>query len=310
MYDFPTDAPFPSFRKFTTKDIKPYQKLYKASYAPYADISPANLLVWFDINQTLEVSRLDNATILRYKNPFDNYEKNYIILEPDISEDHVRRIYKLPGKKGIVRIKEQPANLTKSLKTNPAMLLTGNIDSYEYILDNDLLANLKGGRISRLREDVSFFERNNDAISVQHMQTITKKDKLRLNNIIDGWSLTVHPNSKDKRPNLERSALKTAIELLDSLKRQVMILYVGEQPVGITIFTIYGDTAIIGHIKVDYTFKSAFSYSTHRLARLLLEFGVDYMNFEQDLGIDGLRHHKTLLRPIKMLKKVDVSLRD
>ena len=155
MHDFLDDAVFPSFRKFTKTDIEPYKKLYAANYIPYADISPANLIVWFDVNHTLEISRLDDAIILRYDNPFDNYEKNYILLEHDISEEHVRSIYALPGTAHTTRIKEQPANLTQSLTTNSRILLTDNVDSYEYILDNQLLAELSGGRISRLREEVN-----------------------------------------------------------------------------------------------------------------------------------------------------------
>jgi hypothetical protein len=311
MYDFLNDALFPDFRRFTTKDIAPYKKVYEITYVPYADISPANLLVWFDINHTLEISRLDDAIVLRYDNPFDHDEKNYILLEHDVSEQHVRAIYALPGNQHTTRIREQPASLAKSLTKSPTLLLVDNIDSYEYILDNHLLANLKGGRISRLREEVNYFTRNNETISVEHIKSFTPKKKLLLNNIIDGWSLTAQPEPKGQQiPNLERRALTTAIALVDKLQRQVMIVSVGDQPVGLAIYAIYGNTAIIGHVKVDYGFKSAFSYTTHRLAKLLLEQGVEHMNFEQDLGIEGLRHHKTLLRPVKMLTKVDIRPRD
>lgn len=159
MYDFLDDAVFPDFRRFALTDIEPYRKIYEKFYIPYADISPANLLVWFDINHTLEISCLDEALILRYDNPFDNHEKNYIVLEQEVSEAHIELIYKLPGKKNTVRIKEEPANITKSLTSSKTLSLIDNVDSYEYILDNKLLSELKGGPISRLREEVNHFQK-------------------------------------------------------------------------------------------------------------------------------------------------------
>lgn len=63
------------------------------------------------------------------------------------------------------------------------------------------------------------------------------------------------------------------------------------------------NTAAINHIKVNYSVQDIFRYTVYRLAKILKKSGIAEMNFEQDLGIEGIRTFKMRLRPSRFLEK-------
>ena len=71
------------------------------------------------------------------------------------------------------------------------------------------------------------------------------------------------------------------------------------------------DNYFIGHFeKADPKVEGLYQYLKHAVALNLSERGVKYMNIEQDLGVEGLRHAKMGSHPVHFLKKYTVSLAD
>ncbi len=310
MYDFLNDALFPKFRKFVSEDYSSYTAIYKKYFAPHADISPANLLEWLDIDDTLEISRLDDAIILKYNNPFEDNDINYLILEPVVSKDHIQKVYKHAGIDSRCIIREQPKLLVEHLENDSDLVLAPNRTSNEYILDVNQHASVEGTEFYRQRYEVRAFERiySGRVLSLEVIQTATKDHKSLLSNLLGTWQLTANI-ANSLKDNREREAIERAIESLNFLNRPVAILFLDDQPVAFALFATYGDTAIVGHVKVDYDFPFIFNYMVHRLAKHFAKGSIRFINFEQDLGIDGLRAHKRRLRPIRMIEKVDITLR-
>lgn len=312
MYDFLRDAQFPHFRKFTSADYLPYTDIYKKFYAPYADLSPANLVEWLDLDDTLEISLLDKALVLRYQNPFENGEINYLLLEPRVSKHHVEQIYALASpKKGHSVMREQPRALFTALENDSDLAITLNRDSDEYILDTIQHATLLGPQFYRKRYEINAFERlvAGKKIRIRTEHKATKKDRQLLLELLNQWPLTANPINSS-RDNREREVIIKAIEALNALPRSFAILSLDQEPIAFILYAVYGNTAIIGHVKVNYELPYVFDYALHRFAKSLKRQNVPYINFEQDLGVKGLRLHKEQLRPLKMLQKVDVSLRE
>lgn len=310
MYDFVNDALFPTFRKFTTEDYSPYQAVYQKLYAPYADISPANLLAWLDIDNTLEISRLDDALVLRYENPFEQNAPNYFLLEAVASKEHVLKIYAHAPAGYACVMYEQPRAFLSELESDPAFMITPNRASDEYILDVAQHANILGSSFYRQRYEVHAFERaqKHKKISLRMKQKATTNDKKLLHDLLSRWQLTANASNSSEE-NREREALRRAIDSLTILRRPFAILFVDDTPVAFSLFAFYGNTAIVGHVKVDYEYAFVFDYMVHRLAKLFARHSITEINFEQDLGIEGLRAHKSKLRPVRMLEKANIMPR-
>jgi hypothetical protein len=78
--------------------------------------------------------------------------------------------------------------------------------------------------------------------------------------------------------------------------------------VAYSIYEIRDDYAI-GHFeKALKEHNGLYDYLKHTTAKELHEKGVKYINYEQDLGIVGLRQTKLLLHPEHYLKKYSISL--
>jgi hypothetical protein len=307
MLDFLNDAYFPNFKRFTSSDFEAYELFYKSTFAPYGDISPTNLLVWLDIDGTLEIARLDDAIVLKYSNPFENLAQNYVLLEPIASYEHIEAIFSLAKNRDLIHMNEQPASPFMHLMNDQRLIIEPNRDSYEYILSTAQHTYLEGKAFSRQRRRVAFFEREHEDndITIEYLDKPDEIIKSQLLDKVSSWQL----NSKNDDDDLNREfeALMFAIQSLEN-KRECLIIRINGEIASFTIHTIFDDNAIIGHLKVDYDIQYMFDYTTHHLAKELFKRGIAFMNFEQDLGIPGLRDHKMRLRPVKMLEKINIRL--
>src|SRR5206468_385716 len=85
-------------------------------------------------------------------------------------------------------------------------------------------------------------------------------------------------------------------------------VYIDDVMVAYSIYEIQGDYAV-GHFeKAIKTHPGLYDYLKHATAKKLHEQGVKYINYEQDLGIEGLRKAKLLLHPEAFLKKYTIGL--
>jgi uncharacterized protein len=311
MYNFLNDAIFPSFRKFSSIDFLDYSNVYIHFFAPYSDISPINLLVWLNIDGTLEVSLLDGAIVLKYSNPFALGQQNFIILAPNINQRHIEQVFDLGEKNGYdVTIREQPKRMIDDGIDQAIYSIDSDRNSAEYILDSYEQATLIGKKYGVQRRRMRHFEREHadDKIDIQFIDKPSEEHKLILLDLLSRWPLVANDNQSSTE-NREFEALTFAIQSIDTFHRPCLIVYINGQPIGFSLYSIYGTTAIVGHIKVDYSVQYAFDYVTYVLATEFNARGIKFMNFEQDLGIPGLREHKLRLRPIHMLEKVNISRR-
>jgi hypothetical protein len=268
------------------------------------------LLTWQDIDHTLEISRLDDCIVLRYNNPYHNGQRNYLLIEPSVSEEHVRKVYELEGYPNYTIIKEEPSTLLTQLKENDRLTLTKDRDTFEYLYDVSQQAALDTPRDRHKRYQTLYFERTYSGITIRYIEHPKAKDEKLMYDLSHKWRITVHtpdtPEASEHHP--ERPSLNFSIQSLEVVKeRSALMVFVEGEPVGFVIFSIHGNTAVASHMKVNYEFKYIFDYTFYRLVKELKERSVTYINLEEDLGIAGLRHHKKLLHPLMMLEKVNIT---
>jgi hypothetical protein len=102
----------------------------------------------------------------------------------------------------------------------------------------------------------------------------------------------------------EFKAFKRFFEI-DNDNVEVVSLYLDDVLVGFNIFEIMSDDYAISHFsKADIKYHSSV-YSVLNLeeAKILKAKGIKYYNWEQDLGILGLRNSKHKYKPALFLKK-------
>jgi hypothetical protein len=312
MLDFINNAIFPIFRRFTADDHLPYRNIYENHYIPYASLSLPYLLTWQDIDHTLEISRLDDCIVLRYNNPYHDNQRNYLLVEPSVSEEHVRKIYELENYPNDTIIKEEPSTLVTQLKESDRLTIANDRDTFEYLYDVSQQATLDTPRDRHKRYQKLYFERTYPAITIRYIEYPTAEDEQLMYDLSHRWRITVHtpntPEASEHHP--ERPSLNFSIQSLEAVtERSALMVFVDGEPVSFVIFSVHDNTAVASHMKVNYEFKYIFDYTFYRLVNELKTRNVTYINLEEDLGIAGLRHHKSLLHPLTMLEKVNITYR-
>lgn len=84
--------------------------------------------------------------------------------------------------------------------------------------------------------------------------------------------------------------------------------YLGTDLVGFTINETLHSGYYMGHFgKADPDIPGLSAHLESQTARVMAELGCSFMNYQQDLGIPGLRKHKESWHPVSRLHKYTVS---
>ncbi len=167
------------------------------------------------------------------------------------------------------------------------------VSDSEYICDRNTIENLPGKGLSRKKRYVK-------QLVKEHTFRIKKLDKDTIpdvNYILDIWRRNkgFDPGCKD------RNALEAMFENMDALGIFGIVLYMDEVPCSVMGgYLLSDDTvdccvqkSVINEYGLQYYVRQCFSATVPELVR--------YYNFEEDLGIEGLRQAKEFMHPCKMI---------
>jgi len=297
---------FPDSRLFTINDFEWYYKYYlKNGLNPYVDIHPENMLAWLNISNNLSISKLDNSFVLNYTNILDNNHNNIIPIANSLKDSTIERIMLYLHDNNLpLELHEIPSIICDKLDQNKWQI-TDDRDSFEYILDTNQQSTLRGNVFYHRRRNIGIFERMypNESINVKYYNVFNDNvKKVFLHHIA-----TMPFNSREESSinNLaEPIAIRNNIKYALTFKKKALIITINGEIVSIAMISYLDkNTAAINHIKVNYSIQNIFRYTIYQLAKILNKNGIKEMNFEQDLGIEGMRAFKNHLQPSRFLEK-------
>ena len=169
-------------------------------------------------------------------------------------------------------------------------------DNDEYIYQTKSLAELHGGKLSKKRNLISQFERNYDNFEIKKIE---KEDFRTVISLTEHWRLE---HLDDTRVENERKAINRALNHYCELGFEGLMLMAGGELKAYAVFSrINSNSYTVQFEKADLECKGASQVITNQTAKYLLD-KCEFINREQDLGIEGLRHAKQSYMPILMLK--------
>jgi hypothetical protein len=297
---------FPSFRKFSINDKEDYIQHYSQLTEAYCDFSLDDLCIWLNYNDDLEVAELNNNLVLRFSNILDDNKQYYSLIGTHHLGATVKDLLELTPT--ISYIPQQLADHIQQLQI-PHIKIQEDIDDREYIYRVNDLVQLQGKPYENLRRRINHFQKQNTNIQTRRFDLQNQDNRKVIVNTINRWSQGTTASHNDPQ-GLELNVIKKHLELADHLPVHAYGLYVENQLVNINMFNLppHKDWLIFNHIKCDYTYKDIYGYAFHDLSRIAQSLGIKWINFEQDLGIEGLRRIKTFFRPYKLLHRYTVSL--
>jgi hypothetical protein len=176
-------------------------------------------------------------------------------------------------------------------------------DWADYLYLAEDLASMAGRRYSGQRNHINKFKK---LYPDYRYQRITPDNKHR---IVD--FLIDYEKYHSKDASLAREELKRSLELMPYLERFNLpggFIEVDGVIVAITIGEIVNDTLYCHIEKAIRDYQGAYQMIVKEFASDMTQYGIKYINREEDVGDEGLRTSKLSYHPIKLLDKYCVLL--
>ena len=284
------------FHPVTVADKPLFEYYTFSSKEQNCDLNFANIFCWSDTYHT-EIAEVNNSLIIRFDNggakcymqPFCIGDKALIVerLRQDAFSQRVPlRLYGLSREWREFLEKTYPDEF--AFDTPRALC--------DYIYRTEDLARLQGRKYQPKRNHINHFVTRNDWYA-EPLSKANIKDCIALNK---KW---LQGREVGEMEQAEQRALHRAFDNFEALGLRGLVLYANGAPAAFSYGTpINNDTFCIHIEKYDAEVQGA-ATMINRLMAQSLEEEFEFVNREDDLGLEGLRFAKMSYHPIALLEK-------
>ncbi len=169
-------------------------------------------------------------------------------------------------------------------------------NNFDYLYSRLSLSTLSGKKLHKKKNHVNGFLNNYPDFSLKPLDNDTKHDAMQ---ILDLWAA-----EQDSIADTDYQAAQQALTMDNMDDFTGLVLYVKDIPVAwcLAEFAAQGTIAVVHFEKARTDFRGSYQYINYAFAQSLPDH-VMYINREQDLGDEGLRHAKMSYHPEAFVKK-------
>lgn len=292
------------FPKFTKLDIshKKDIKLITTKFDPYSDFNFTSLFVW-DTKDNTSISNLNGNLVIRMPD-YISGKNIYSILGNSKIDESIHELLKTTRILDMV-----PEVVVDSISKKSDFNIEQNVDQFDYIYRISELARLPGGRYRGKRKRISKFLRENiDSMSLRKIRFSDKSDITIIKQLFYEW--VIERERTVLETESEGLALNRMLANASELNLMGLLIYIDGLCVGYSINEILDDDYAICHFqKTKLRFEYIDIFFSSLVAKELHHYGCINTNWEQDLGIQGLRELKESYLPERYLKKYTIALK-
>ena len=168
---------------------------------------------------------------------------------------------------------------------------------FDYIYSVEKMASLSGKKYHGKRNHITNFKKNNPDWSFEII------DSSNINECIELHTKWINTHEDDSDYSFEFEAVLTAFENYEKLGFVGGLLKVGGKPIAYTMGERHSDELFVTHFeKAPPEIQGAYPVINQEFTKNCL-MNYQYVNREEDLGIEGLRKAKQSYNPEILLKK-------
>ena len=284
------------FHSVTVADKPLFEYYAHSSEEQNCDLNFANIFCWSDTYHT-EIAEVDNSLVIRFDNggakcymqPFCIGDRALIIeqLRQDAFAMHAPlRLYGLSREWREFLERTYPGEF--AFDTPRALC--------DYIYRTEDLAELRGRKYQPKRNHLNHFIARNDWYA-EPLSKANIKDCIALNK---KW---LRGRDIGETERAEQRAIERAFDNFDALGLRGLVLYANGVPVAFSYGTPINNKTFCTHIeKYDSEVEGA-ATMINRLMAQSLDEEFEFVNREDDLGLEGLRFAKMSYHPVALLEK-------
>lgn len=288
------------FRPISISDRPRYEPLLRAGGEHGCECGFVNLYLW---------GRQKAAVVEGQLVVFSQYNRKSVYMFPRGDGDKagaLEAIVRDASKRGI------PCRLVGLLQEDCALLeklypehlhYHFDRDSFDYVYEAQKLATLAGKKLQKKRNHLNRFRQAHPEYT---LTPITGQNIPVVQQLVEKWYTLRQASDPHSDFQLERAALKKALEQWEQLELEGLLLTTEEGPVAMTVGSFLNEDTVDVHFeKALDTTDGAYPAITSGFAEYITRKypQVQYLNREDDLGIPGLRSAKLSYYPDHMVEK-------
>lgn len=295
MMDLPK---YPKFKTLKKSDYPTISK-YISQFEPYSDFNEFSLYT-NNIQETTEISSIYDNLIIKMRYYTD--DRNILsILGKNYVDGSIHELLKTENSLELI-----PEVTVKCLKNKGTYYdVVEDIDNHDYILDLKKIANPQKYGLRNIKRKVNFWKKTFSSYIFTDLNLKSKKVQKEIIDLTIDWK----KERKEKHIFDDTEAINLVFNHLDMFNLYSYGIYVDGVLMAFIICTDSSDPSIaMGQFGKSMPLKQGlFATLMYETSNILLEKGFLFMNYEQDLGLPGLRESKQQYKPVKILKKYKIT---
>ena len=305
---------YPDFTPVVKDVFNEYLEFIK-EFPQHCDFTLNNMLIWLENESSLEMSWLNECIVLKVS---DSIYKNNLgdgrwmsVLGSNDTDAPLDTLFTT----GVNELKMVPDYFVEKIEDQSKYKITEDLDNKDYILNIDDLVHSSGKVYQNFRHQISYFLKNYSELAL--LKVLDLSSTTDINEIINAlhtWPISSFSSDGNDPARVDARAIDRLFKLQNILpvKHQCLGLYIDGQLQGFSIFHVpisNSNIAMGNHIKFNSEYKRLFDFLVFATANRLREQGVIFLNAEQDMGIEGIRYHKSDLNPELYYRKYIIQPR-
>jgi len=297
---------FPTFKKLEITDRKEIEGI-TSKFEPYSDYNFVSLFSW-DTREEIRIARLHGNLVILFSD-YISEEKYFCFIGTNRVDHTIHTLIVEAAKQNLSEtLRLIPEPIIKHITHPKRYVITEDRDSFDYILSVSDLVKLEGTKYHPQRNFIKRYKTAYEAAT--HTKLLELSDKQIQEQILGLFYLWEKSRGKSRsETEKELHAIQKLMNHSHLLNIKALGLFINNELKGFAVNEIISDRHGVAHFeKVDLSHTGIFQYLKHESAQLFHEHGVQFMNIEQDLGIEGLRKTKLANHPVYFLKKYTIAL--
>lgn len=287
---------FPQFKALELSDRALIER-FTAKFAPYSDFNFVSMWSW-DTKGEMSVSILNGNLVVKFTDYLSG-EPFFSFLGDNQIPETTQTLLEFSGSlHDVLELRLVPEDVARFC--TEFFSTEEDQDAFDYVYEVSHLADMDKWPQHTSGKKVRRFLKENPSYEVK-LFSINEAPKDECLNLFKKWAevRSMDPDELSEFTAAER-IFSSGIDTL-----RVVSLYIKGELVGFTIFEIISKDYAVSHFaKADKdAHPSASDVLNWEEAKILNKSGVKYFNWEQDLGIIGLRKSKEKYGPVLRLKK-------
>lgn len=290
---------FPNFKKIELSD-RALIESFTENYPPYSDYNFTSLWCWNTKDKT-EISEFDGNLVVRFTDYLTG-KPFYSFLGPRPYKRTVQKLLQFIEGEGLPPVlRLLPEHCIRRLKRT-ALKVEEDPDNFDYILAIKELVTYQGRSWRGKRNFVNRFRKQYQS-TTSEIDIADSRTRKSIQKLFLRWAEQKKLEAREVEN--ESTALRRLLHAAQSSSFVAIGVFISDRLIGFSVNEVVAQSYAVLHFeKADVnSFVGVYPYVMQETARELAARGCRYLNYEQDLGLPGLRKAKESYHPCHLLKK-------